>query len=298
MKKLSKSGFSLIELSVVILVIGILVIGITKGARIMREAKLKSAQSLTNSSPVNSINGLVFWLDATDSASLKTSSVANIATTPYGNLEDSSLVSAWQDRNTQSSNKITLTAPNDSNRPTYIVSGIHDLPSLQFSGNSVTQLTSSIAPLSAGDDNYTLIGVFQPAVQVSAYVFAQSLATPTNNKQASLYMSGALMGFSGASNDYVPFTYTTNKDYILVNRIDDSQAGNIKIYINGTQYSGATTTPGSLDLGNEIVVVGARTSSGRPYTGLISEIIIYNKALTQNEINSINSYLSTKYNIK
>jgi hypothetical protein len=112
-------------------------------------------------------------------------------------------------------------------------------------------------------------------------------------------MTNRLMGFSGTSNDYVPFAYAANKDYILVNRIDDSQTSNIKTYINGTQYSGATKAiAGSLDLGNEIAVVGARTSSRWPYTGLISEIIIYNRALKQYEIDSINSYLSTKYNIK
>ena len=50
-KKL-KLGFSLIELSVVILIIGILVLGVTQGSRILTEVKLKSAIALTTSSPV------------------------------------------------------------------------------------------------------------------------------------------------------------------------------------------------------------------------------------------------------
>ncbi|MCE3255904.1 MAG: hypothetical protein K0R25_1398 [Rickettsiaceae bacterium] len=58
-----KLAFSLIELSVVILVIGILVVGITKGMSIMRSAKLQSAQSLTQSSPVALIDGLKLWLE-------------------------------------------------------------------------------------------------------------------------------------------------------------------------------------------------------------------------------------------
>jgi prepilin-type N-terminal cleavage/methylation domain-containing protein len=66
MKKSSNlKAFSLIELSVVILIIGVLVLGVTQGSRMLREAKLKSAQSLTTSSPVASIEGLAVWLDST-----------------------------------------------------------------------------------------------------------------------------------------------------------------------------------------------------------------------------------------
>ena len=64
-KSNSRLAFSLIELSVVILIIGILVLGVTQGNRMMSEAKLKSARSLTTSSPVASIEGLAVWLDST-----------------------------------------------------------------------------------------------------------------------------------------------------------------------------------------------------------------------------------------
>ena len=62
----NNKAFSLIELSIVILVISLLVVGVTKGSRLMSEAKLKSAQALTSSSPVNAMTGVVLWLDATD----------------------------------------------------------------------------------------------------------------------------------------------------------------------------------------------------------------------------------------
>jgi len=53
-KQNNKLAFSLIELSVVILVIGILVIGITKGSRIISEAKIKYAMALAQASPTAS----------------------------------------------------------------------------------------------------------------------------------------------------------------------------------------------------------------------------------------------------
>jgi prepilin-type N-terminal cleavage/methylation domain-containing protein len=62
-------GFSLIELSIVILVIGLLVIGITQGKRIISRSRISSAKSLTTSSPVASINNLVLWLETTSDKS-------------------------------------------------------------------------------------------------------------------------------------------------------------------------------------------------------------------------------------
>jgi type II secretory pathway pseudopilin PulG len=57
--------FSLIELLIVILVLSILTVAIVKGGRIIRKAKLNSAQSLTQSSIVNFIPNLVIWLETT-----------------------------------------------------------------------------------------------------------------------------------------------------------------------------------------------------------------------------------------
>ncbi len=60
-----KKAFSLIELSVVVLIIGILIAGITQSSRLVRAMKLNTARSLTRSSDVNSIRNLTAWFDAT-----------------------------------------------------------------------------------------------------------------------------------------------------------------------------------------------------------------------------------------
>lgn len=60
-----KRAFSLIELSIVILIIGILIAGVTQGGRIVTQMRLASAKSLTISSPVTSISGLTLWLEPT-----------------------------------------------------------------------------------------------------------------------------------------------------------------------------------------------------------------------------------------
>ncbi len=60
------SAFSLIELSIVILIIGTLIAGVTQGSRLVRISKLRTAQNQTSTSPVSSIDGLALWLDAVD----------------------------------------------------------------------------------------------------------------------------------------------------------------------------------------------------------------------------------------
>ena len=60
-----KKAFSLIELSIVILIIGIILAAVTQSSRLISKMKLATAKSLTQSSAVASINNLVLWLEPT-----------------------------------------------------------------------------------------------------------------------------------------------------------------------------------------------------------------------------------------
>jgi len=55
---MKNTGFSLIELSIVILIIGILVSGVTQSSRLIRQIRIQSARNLTVNSPItcNSLN--------------------------------------------------------------------------------------------------------------------------------------------------------------------------------------------------------------------------------------------------
>ena len=67
MKKLSfKKAFSPIELSIVILIIGILIAGVTQSSRLIRQAKLKTAQTLTSGA-----DGVTTWYDINPQSSSK-----------------------------------------------------------------------------------------------------------------------------------------------------------------------------------------------------------------------------------
>lgn len=55
------TAFSIVELSIVILVIGLIIGGISTSTYLIKQFRLSNARSLTQSSPVSSIEGLVGW---------------------------------------------------------------------------------------------------------------------------------------------------------------------------------------------------------------------------------------------
>lgn len=65
----SIKAFSFIELSIVILVIGVLIAGVSQGGKMITKFKITTAASLTNSSPVHSIKNLVAWYKTTSEKS-------------------------------------------------------------------------------------------------------------------------------------------------------------------------------------------------------------------------------------
>ena len=117
-------GFSLIELSIVILIIGILVAGVTQSSRLINQMRLVSTRSITQGSGITSIQGLVAWWDCCDEKTFLENEASN-----------NSLISTWNDLNPTSTSKINLNQNIATSQPTYISSSINNLPSLRFDGS-------------------------------------------------------------------------------------------------------------------------------------------------------------------
>lgn len=116
-----KQAFSLIEMSIVLLIIGIIIAGITQGSRLVGAFKLSTARNLTQDSPVTSIKNLALWLETTSEKSF-----------PDTETENGSAVDAWYDINPDVSNKVTVTAATST--PQYILNCMNALPCLRFDG--------------------------------------------------------------------------------------------------------------------------------------------------------------------
>lgn len=294
-----RNAFSLIELSIVVLIIGILIAGVTQGSRLVRQSRIKIAQNLTSTSAVTSIPNLALWLETTLDNSITSATNSNAA-------ENGDSVSSWNDSNPQLASKINVTQVTSINQPIYTANGINSLPSLTFNGNSILYSTPVSAPITAGNDTYTIVAVWNSISLINSLLLEQR---PTTNNAANLYaaiwLNNSSLKFLGNFNDTAQITtIAANTNYIGIMVVNNSLANNVTTYLNSnTGISVATGSGGSsLNIGNYLFSVGGRTLSPiNTYQYLsnvmLSEIIIFDRALKKSEIADVNSYLSKKYGI-
>ncbi len=287
MKKSSKLGFSLIELSIVILVIGILVIGVTQGSRIAREAKLKSARALTDSSPINSISDLAIWLEATSTKSFD-DATNNVNIQNWYNIDS---------RDTSGKKAIQATTIN---RPTYIDKAINDLPSIRFVRANSKYM--SVADGFDGDaENVTLFLVWKPSsVPGLENVLLEkwsggSVPYPYVLRTITTY---AFAAYDVANNPSISST-TTRKNgvaqLISARRID---GGNMQLRINGVQEGGNVTDNTTSATSNaHNFFIGCRGDVTQCADGDIGEVVVFSRALKDSEITSVEQYLNQKWGV-
>lgn len=289
-------AFSLIELSIVILIIGILVAGVTQSSRLVNQIRLSTAQSITRSSEINSIQDIVFWVETT---------LENGITNSSGTfqLDDGGAISSWNDINFRSNPKINVTQSNTAIQPTYKQNGINGLPSINFNGVNQMLINTTNPPLPLNDKNYSFVLVWRantttaPAGQI---LMSQSNNVAYVNDLASFFIAVSNYGFAGNNNDYLPTVVVPNTNYVSVFTINNNlSTNNVSLYTNSnTAVTGSTPNPSALVLGALRFSIGARIDSVQFFGGLISEAIVFDRTLKPDEVRAINAYLSKKYAIK
>jgi prepilin-type N-terminal cleavage/methylation domain-containing protein len=297
MEKSSKLGFSLIELSIVILVIGILVIGITKGSRIIQEAKIKSARSLTLSSPIVSTAELVLWLDTTSSES-------------FNNLpSDGDVINSWNDIKKQSPAIVTV-----SDAPTYLKNGIGGLPVLSFNGSSNYISVDSIANSIKNSNELSLFVVANSLNNSSgAAVYSNILVSMHTSGNGNVLRLGVVPGQStnGGRIYFNNGTLADNQSYSTVGGFYNSP--HIFTFVENKFSAGQIFADGTLislqaALSNQNYTTGnpAKFSIGQEhdaspsdfFQGYIGEVVVFNRAVKASERSAIESYLKAKWSIK
>jgi len=131
MKLQNKKAFSLIELSIVILIIGLLVAGIVKGRSLYTNMRVSSAASITNSSIVPAIPNLHVWYETSLDKSFNDNQ-----------RSDGSDVTTWYDIKAINVKKNNLVKQGSGNTPSYQRDCINNLPCLNFEGANLEFLVA------------------------------------------------------------------------------------------------------------------------------------------------------------
>ncbi len=284
-------AFSLIEISIVVLIIGILVAGITQSTRLLSQAKTSTSKTLTQSSPAASVKNLVLWVESTSEASFDSTET-----------DDNVAISNWYDINPQSSLKNSFTA---TTKPTYALNAINGLPAIKFNGTSTIMTSSNFSNIITG--SVTVFAVVKlPATVAAQPIIGKRVGTSANfqfgtgtsaagwqfcDNTCPNYAAGsnAAVSANGSYVASVVYTGTSTAGTSTSTGISFFQNGALANAVQNTTTSPSTSVAGSLALGGDGV--------GGFFGGHIGEILVFDRALKKEERQSIEGYLGKKWGI-
>ena len=274
----NRSAFTLLETSISIVVIAIILAIISQSGKIMASARLTIARSITAKSPVPSISGLVAWYETSSFDSFKNDEAI-----------DKAEINEWRDISPDSleSKKNTLTKTNDA-VVKYKLDGIGKLPSVYFVGNGNLNLNRFYQ---GNTTQNTIFVVAKPlstnpgAVIDSACGFGISRITLSGGTSVQVLLQGMMLAS-------FPNSLSGPTDRVIVNYFNNDKS---RIYLNNAATPATNNSSiGSIGL-NGLQVGGDCINTY--FNGLISEVIIYNRPLKDNERKEVMRYLSKKYGI-
>lgn len=285
----SLRAFTLIEFSMVILIIGFLLTGTIVANSLIQKSKLASARAQTLSSVVVSTKGLVAWWEATSEKSFKDTET-----------EDGAKISLWYDINPLSTKKFSAAQNTSGNQPIYKSSAINNLPALKFNGT-----TSYLEAAYDFNLNPSAITVFA-VVKTSATTTYGTIISSRNDPPHCGYM---LYSAPNSPIDYEAWfgdgasswgTGSTPHSAIILEKptiISLTNSGStMSIYNNGTSVgsAGITMTQNSV-MPLRIGAGKNETTADYFYNGYIGELIVFKRVLSDEERKMIEDYLSKKW---
>ncbi len=293
-----KTAFSLIEISIVILIIGVAISGIVSGMYLFYDFKLGQAQSITAKSPVISTPNLTLWLEVTSPNSFE-------AERPLSNDK----IAIWKDINPQRTFKINVSQSDLSKQPTYIENAINNLPALKFINNiemrsSDIELNDFISSDQAtiflvqnnfsGDNTTCLISWIPTDNNLDSNEVARFAISPQETQKV-VFDFGCCSTVGRLSTNSLSNFFDKDK---IISFVKNSNNLDLRINFNETAVSNSLATATLLPSLRAPIVIGKfRTDSNYFFNGNIGEIIIFDRALNENERKKIEEYLGEKWGI-
>lgn len=264
-----KSAFTLIEISIVILVIGILITGIVGSGHLIKKARIFSAHSLTKSSPINAIKSNKIWLESSFDEENFRKNISNIP------------------------NNLTISIVGSG--PSYSNS-INKIPAIKFDNTSNENHLQINNPQFLNNTDYTVI-ITEKRISSNEggnYIlsdFNESFLLGYESEISIIQTHGDIPSEDNQAN-IEPLISYSNKPRIIT-FTHSSQEGN-KIYINGILSNEDNSTTAKTHINNlsseNILKIG------KNYNGEIGEIAIFDQSLKSIERQDVENYMAEKWN--
>ena len=277
----NRKGFSLIEISVVILIIGVLIAGISQASDMIDEAALKGARTASKGSRVGRVRDLVLWLDAVaDGGSLTATSKQAV---------DGDAVTQLKDLNPRSSAKFTLAGTS-----TFSSNKVSGLPGLNLNGESNFFKLNDRFDYSTGE--YTIYLVYQPIeipTATTVILEKRSALGTTFPYKLELESSGFYKLSDNAGSVHGAKKASAGKVNVIALTRSASTLG---IEVDDVYKSGG----GGTGVNSDELIIGAQNADPLAdfNKGRIGELIIYERNLVPSEKDDIELYLFKKWKIE
>ena len=290
LRKALRNAFSLIEISLVILIIGILVAGISKAIDLHRDARLSASKSLTVNTQVHRIPNLIMWMESTQERNFDRNEVVN-----------NGLITNWYDANPNANVRGSLSITNVAFKPKYNSEGINGLPTVKFDGTDY--LASTFYRINGSKLSYFVVSKRNAcSINTSTLVgYRNGVIHDYNNVQSfvGFYEGPACERLnpylSKSLSDIVP--HPGNNNPYIASAVYDGTKNTA--YLNGKAYPAVSIANVNLAVDNILLCARMATSSINAYCNAeIGEVIIYDRDLSDVERKDIENYLSKKWAIK
>lgn len=200
-----------------------------------------------------------------------------------------SAVTAVTDQSTQANNLAQATS---GDRPTLVASGINGAPSFSFSG---TQGLISATVNGLTGQPTTLFAVFQQAASPAHACTVMLVGNgPTGGRQYRLETTGIQHVLSAGTADAAYGTTALTQATPHVGGIRMTTTA-INFYADGA--GNGTTTMTVPTFGNTTGMYVGYSAGFEGFIGLIGEVLIFNRALTDTEVGQVNTYLGSRFGV-
>jgi prepilin-type N-terminal cleavage/methylation domain-containing protein len=307
MRNQFNKAFSLIELSIVVLIIGILVAGVTSGSRLVSRLRIASAQNLTKGSPVSSMKDLLVWVEPTLDESFDATQA-----------QQSYQITQWNDINPTTSTKYFFVR-NQSSQITYEANGINGLPTIKFDGNTAIEGISGRTGalfLSRSTSISDIIALPAPIARMSIILVLKNNLISGGNVNYAFYNGNASVNPQNGWGYFLHFplgkrtlyfpqiggnwyqnnnTITRNPEILTV-QYGGIGVGSLQVFVNGSTEPFPSNNWSSSVPANYFII--GNGNGTEIWNGFISEVIIFDRIINTEERKSIENYLGKKYSIK